>query len=245
MASARGRSSVKVSSSKKNSRTCGNSRRACAISADHVLDRARAVALPAHRLRPEAEGALRAAAAAGVERDVGMQQVADEVVLDRRGRACRRPPRRAAGPCPRAAGGRACDATLAVDAVGQPATPASGRPWAISWMVKSNSAPATNSIAGEAASAPRARPPRAAPTKPIAQRRVLRLAAPRPPSRRRRTTACWCASRRGRTAARAGARRRGVRPSGGASTRREPGTSAAGWASQVGYQNERTSRRAW
>ena len=35
-----------------------------------------------------------------------------------------------------------------------------------------------------------------------------------------------------------------VRPSGGASTRREPGTSAAGWASQVGYQNERTSRLA-
>ena len=35
-----------------------------------------------------------------------------------------------------------------------------------------------------------------------------------------------------------------VRPSGGASTRRLPGTSAAGWASQVGYQNERISRRA-
>ncbi len=62
----------------------------------HVLDRARAVAVAAHRLRPQAEGALRAAAAAGVERDVGMLQVADEVVLDRRGRACRRRPRRAA-----------------------------------------------------------------------------------------------------------------------------------------------------
>ena len=35
-----------------------------------------------------------------------------------------------------------------------------------------------------------------------------------------------------------------VRPSGGASTRRLPGTSAAGWASHVGYQNERISRRA-
>ena len=36
-----------------------------------------------------------------------------------------------------------------------------------------------------------------------------------------------------------------VSPSGGASTRREPGTSAAGWASQVGYQKERISRLAW
>ena len=33
-------------------------------------------------------------------------------------------------------------------------------------------------------------------------------------------------------------------PSGGASTSFEPGTSAAGWASHVGYQNERISRRA-
>ena len=42
-----------------------------------------------------------------------------------------------------------------------------------------------------------------------------------------------------------GATRSTVRPSGGASIRRLPGTSAAGWASQVGYQNERISRRAW
>ena len=33
--------------------------------------------------------------------------------------------------------------------------------------------------------------------------------------------------------------------SGGASIRVLSGTSAAAWASQVGYQNERTSRRAW
>ena len=32
---------------------------------------------------------------------------------------------------------------------------------------------------------------------------------------------------------------------GGASIRREPGTSAAGWASQVGYQNDLISRLAW
>ena len=35
-----------------------------------------------------------------------------------------------------------------------------------------------------------------------------------------------------------------VRPSGGASTSRLPGTSAAGCASHVGYQNDRISRRA-
>jgi hypothetical protein len=36
-----------------------------------------------------------------------------------------------------------------------------------------------------------------------------------------------------------------VRPAGGASTSFEPGTSAAGWASQVGYQNDLISRFAW
>ncbi len=36
-----------------------------------------------------------------------------------------------------------------------------------------------------------------------------------------------------------------VRPSAGASSKRLSGTSAAGWASQVGNQNERISRLAW
>src|SRR5579862_4871945 len=35
------------------------------------------------------------------------------------------------------------------------------------------------------------------------------------------------------------------RSSGGASISLLPGTHAAGWASQVGYQKERISRRAW
>src|SRR5204863_4398538 len=48
-----------------------------------VIDGPRAIALAADRLWPQAEGALRAAPAAGVERDVGMLQVADEIVLDR------------------------------------------------------------------------------------------------------------------------------------------------------------------
>src|SRR5262249_60034674 len=49
---------------------------------DHMPDAAYAVAVPADGLRPQAEGATRFAAAAGVERDVGMLQVAAEVVLD-------------------------------------------------------------------------------------------------------------------------------------------------------------------
>ena len=48
-----------------------------------MLDRARAIALAADGLRPQTERALRAAAPAGVERDVRVKQVADEVVLDR------------------------------------------------------------------------------------------------------------------------------------------------------------------
>ena len=49
---------------------------------EHVLGRTHAVAVAADRLRPQAEGALRAAAAAGVEAHVRMLQIADEVVLD-------------------------------------------------------------------------------------------------------------------------------------------------------------------
>ncbi len=38
--------------------------------------------MPAHGLRPQAEGAARTAAAAGVDRHIGVLQVADEVVVD-------------------------------------------------------------------------------------------------------------------------------------------------------------------
>ena len=48
---------------------------------DHVRDRAGAVGVPAHRLRPEAEGAARLAATARIERDVGVLEVPDEVLL--------------------------------------------------------------------------------------------------------------------------------------------------------------------
>ena len=49
---------------------------------DHVADAAHPVAMPADGLRPQAEGAFRAAAAPGVERHVGVLQIADEIVLD-------------------------------------------------------------------------------------------------------------------------------------------------------------------
>ena len=49
---------------------------------DDVSDAAGAVVVSAHGLRPQAEGAARFAAAPGVERQIRMPQVADEVVLD-------------------------------------------------------------------------------------------------------------------------------------------------------------------
>ncbi len=48
---------------------------------DHVLDGAGAVAVAAHGLGPQAEGAARLAAPACVDRDVGMLEVPDEVLL--------------------------------------------------------------------------------------------------------------------------------------------------------------------
>src|SRR6516164_6041940 len=40
------------------------------------------VAVPADGLRPQAKGAFRAAAAPGVERQIGVLQIADKIVLD-------------------------------------------------------------------------------------------------------------------------------------------------------------------
>ena len=49
---------------------------------DDMADAAHAIAVPADGLRPQAEGAFRPASAPGVERDVGVLQIADEVILD-------------------------------------------------------------------------------------------------------------------------------------------------------------------
>src|SRR5208283_4969975 len=48
----------------------------------HMPDRARAIAMSAHRLRPEAEGATRLAAAPGMQREIGMLEIAVEIAAD-------------------------------------------------------------------------------------------------------------------------------------------------------------------
>ena len=65
---------LKVSSSKKNSLTSGKFCLAQAHFGSDVIGGALAPGVSAERLRPQAEGALRGAAARGVERDVGMEQ---------------------------------------------------------------------------------------------------------------------------------------------------------------------------
>src|SRR5262249_14941802 len=49
---------------------------------DHVPDAARAILMTTDGLRPQTEGAARFAAAARVERNVGVLEVAAEIVLD-------------------------------------------------------------------------------------------------------------------------------------------------------------------
>ena len=49
---------------------------------DHMRDAAHPVAVPADGLRPQAEGAFRAAAAPGIERQIRVLQIADEIILD-------------------------------------------------------------------------------------------------------------------------------------------------------------------
>src|SRR5208282_3666714 len=49
---------------------------------DHVSGAARAIAMAADRLGPQAEGAARLAAPARIKRHVGMQEIADEIILD-------------------------------------------------------------------------------------------------------------------------------------------------------------------
>src|SRR5262249_1760835 len=47
-----------------------------------MTDAARSVAMAADGLRPQAERAARFAAAAGIERNVGVLEIADEIILD-------------------------------------------------------------------------------------------------------------------------------------------------------------------
>ena len=103
--------SVSVSSSKKISLVCGHLLEDVLHLLDHLGDRAVAVVVPADRLRPQAEGAAALAAAPGVEADIGVAQVAAEIFLDGRGRACRSARPSAARPCPRSARGPCCART--------------------------------------------------------------------------------------------------------------------------------------
>ena len=70
--------------------------------------RAHAVAVAAHRLRPEAEGAARFAAAPRVERNIRVLQIADEVVLHHKVALVDRALRRAAHPYLRESRGPRC-----------------------------------------------------------------------------------------------------------------------------------------
>src|SRR5207247_7977489 len=49
---------------------------------DDMTDAAHPVAVPADRLRPQAKGTFRPAAAPGIERYIRVPQIADEVILD-------------------------------------------------------------------------------------------------------------------------------------------------------------------
>ena len=111
-------------------------------------------------------------------------------------------------------------------------------------MVKSNSSRATKSIESEASREPSGSTATLAPTKPTFSAGFARLSAsatctsPANDGELVCSTArsCWLAS--GSTSSRRS-------PAAGASTSLLPGTTAATWASQVGYQNDLISRLAW
>jgi len=110
--------------------------------------------------------------------------------------------------------------------------------------VKSNSFRATKSIAFEAESARSGLTATCAPTKPIRSSGFFSFSASATRTSWANDGVLVCSTASSYSAAR-GRMSSSVRSAGGASTRREPGTSAAGCASQVGYQNDRISRRAW
>ena len=110
--------------------------------------------------------------------------------------------------------------------------------------MKSNSSRATKSIESDASSEASGSTATLAPTKPTFSAGFARLSAsatctsPAKDGELVCSTArsCWSAS--GTTSSR-------LSPAAGASTSLLPGTMAATWASQVGYQNDRISRLAW
>jgi hypothetical protein len=71
-----------VTPSLPSSRAIASARGSQANLLDHMLDAADPVAMPADGLRPQAEGAFRAAAAPGIQRQIRVLQIADEIILD-------------------------------------------------------------------------------------------------------------------------------------------------------------------
>src|SRR6516164_11667947 len=119
-----------------------------------------------------------------------------------------------------------------------------GRPSATSLMVKSNSLSHTKSIAGDALRLSSGLTATAAPTRPILIRGFIsrKASATLRSEAKEGVEVCRTRSSYFDAIGKISARRR---PAGGASTSLLSGTSAAGWANHVGYQKERTSRRAW
>ena len=117
------------------------------------------------------------------------------------------------------------------------------RPSAISLMVKSNSLPATKSITFDALRLPAGSTATLAPMKPALRSGLTDFMASTALMSEAKDGADVCRTAKSKSRA-MGATSASLRPCGGASTSLLPSTSAAGWASQVGYQNERISRRA-
>ena len=111
-------------------------------------------------------------------------------------------------------------------------------------MVKSNSLRATKSMASEAASEGPGETATCAPTMPMRSFGLAALKASTTfTSEGKEGVEVW--STRSSTSAASGSTSSSESPRAGASMSRLPGTKAAGWASQVGYQKERISRLAW
>ena len=124
-----------------------------------------------------------------------------------------------------------------------PEIPSKGRPSQTSLQVKSNSLRPTQSIAGLALRVSVGSTAAWAPTKPIRVegRRALMVSATRQSLRSEGVDVLMITSSNPPATRRQSSM---PMPIGAQSSRRDPGTKAAGWANHVGYQYDVTSRRA-
>src|ERR1700691_4515510 len=119
-----------------------------------------------------------------------------------------------------------------------------GRPSATSLMVESNSLRATKSIKGDALRLPAGSTATLAPTSPALSDGLADFSALMVAMSEAKDGADVCSTARSKSCAREVICASLMR-CGGASISVLPSTRAAGWASHVGYQNDRISRRAW